>query len=115
MKNSMCIIVLILLAVLAFFSQAAMGADDGQPTVGGWKKISITDKEVVDSLAYLGENFPVITVEKVHSAYVQVVAGLNVKLICTIAGLGEEKKWEIIVYKDLEKNFHFTSAKYARP
>jgi len=108
MKKSQFISVIAALALVLFLSTAAVSANS---MPGGWNKIATNDKMVSDSVSYLQANFPVIVIDKVQEAYQQVVAGLNVKIICTVAHLKNKEKWEIVIYKDLKGTFHLTSAK----
>jgi len=83
---------------------------------GGYTKVSVQDQSVTDTLNYLKENFPALKVAEIKEAYAQVVAGLNVKLICQMEGYQTGELWEIVVFRDLDGEFHFTGAKlYARP
>jgi len=79
--------------------------------VGGYTPVKVNDPLVVSALAFLQQNFPAIKIKQVKSAGQQVVAGLNVKMICLIDLPGDPQMWELTVYQDLNGNLQFTGAK----
>ena len=88
---------------------------------GGYKTISIDDKDVKDCVKYLKKYFPAetqyknIKIKEVKEAYYQVVAGRNIKLICTVENNVNnkitEETWEFIVYINLDNVYKVTSCK----
>jgi hypothetical protein len=114
MKKALIFLVISAIMVSLCYAQTVFAAEE-QSMPGGWMKIAVDDKAVTDSLAYLKQNFPVIRIEGVQSAYQQVVAGLNIKLVCKVSQMGNDEMWELIIYKDLMGNLQLTGARYHKP
>jgi len=82
------------------------------PTMcGSYTPVNLNDPLVVSALDFLKQNFPALKIQQVKSAGQQVVAGMNVKLVCLMDFPGNSLMWELTVYQDLNGNFQFTGAK----
>ncbi len=88
-----------------------MLVSDSTKMVGGYMKVAVSDKEVAAALSYLKKNFPALGIESVVEASTQVVAGMNIKMICKVTHAGTSETWEMVVYRDLKNEYHFTGAK----
>ena len=98
-----------LLTTVLFANDMMVSKNDPMP--GGYSQVSTSDKIVTDAVSFLNENFPAIKIDSVKKAYQQVVAGMNVKLVCSVKCCEKKETWDIVVYRDLKGNMFFTSAK----
>lgn len=110
MRNFATVLVVLLLMTAFCMAQAPSSSSKVMP--GGYASISTNDQLVKDSLALLKKNFAILKVTGVESAAKQVVAGLNIKLVCKVSNEGAaNERWEFVIYKDLKNKYHLTSAK----
>lgn len=100
-----------LFVVVSVCSARETMLSDNRQIVGGYTKVAVDSKDVTDALSYVKKNFPAFGVESVEEAYTQVVAGLNVKMVCKVAHPKCSEKWELTVYRDLKNEYHLTGAK----
>ena len=47
-----------------------------------------------------------MTFGEVSVAYIQVVAGLNVKIVCAVTEDGQPSSWKFVVYRSLDRKWH---------
>jgi hypothetical protein len=66
---------------------------------------------VQDARAYIQKHLPSMNLEDVKEAYTQVVAGLNVKLICSVTADDGQSNWQFVAFRSLDGHWHLTSAK----
>lgn len=104
-------LVLMCLCILTSICLAQEVVSDNKQIVGGYTKVPVNGKDVTDALSYLKNNFPAIGINSVEQAYTQVVAGVNFKLICKVTQAESKEMWEMIVYRDLKNEYHFTGAR----
>jgi hypothetical protein len=110
MKKVFVLMFCLFIVASVCYAQERMVSDNRQ-IVGGYTKVSVDSKDVTDALSYVKKNFPAFGVESVEEAYTQVVAGLNVKMVCKVAHPKCSEKWELTVYRDLKSEYHLTGAK----
>jgi hypothetical protein len=110
MKRFLLIFLCFCILTSACLAQGTIVSDNKQ-VAGGYTKVPVNEKEVTGALSYLKKNFPAFGIDSVEEAYTQVVAGVNIKLICKVTHPGNRETWEIIVYRDLKNEYHFTGAK----
>lgn len=95
------------------------GPKDRGPIVGGYEKVSVTDKEVVaaakfavkarqDAIKAEGRDDKVVLV-KIVSAASQVVAGFNYELKLAVKEGNEAGTVKAVVYSDISSNLRLTS------
>lgn len=118
MKVKLVLILAILLLSLAYSSA---NASDNPVLTGGYEKISVDAQDVKDCVKFLETYFPTekeyehLKIKEVKEAYSQVVAGRNIKLICTVDNKVQDKTvqetWEFIIYINLEQVHKVESCK----
>ncbi|GEM_PF-2477837 len=84
---------------------------ENKPMVGGYAKVTVSEKVVTETLSFLKKSFPAFGIESVEEAYTQVVAGMNIKLVCKVSHPQCTETWELVVYRDLNGEYHLTGAK----
>lgn len=104
------LLVLMCVCILSSICMAQMVSDNKQ-IPGGYTKIAVTDKEVTDAVSFMKKSFPAIRIDAVNEAFKQVVAGLNIRLVCNVSAMGGKDTWEMVIYKDLKGNYFLTGAK----
>jgi len=65
---------------------------------------------VQDARAFIQRHLATMTLNEVTEAYTQVVAGLNVKLVCAVQDEDGNHTWQFIAYRSLDGRWHFHSA-----
>lgn len=113
MRRTLSTVALIALLGLAAPAQtAAAGAsgDQGPILVGAYAPAAVDAPEVQDARNVAQTRLPALSQVQVASAYIQVVKGLNVKLICTAQAEGRQQSWKFVVYRDLDGRWELTLA-----
>jgi hypothetical protein len=99
---------------LAFCLLAASPAFAQAPTVpppmGAYRPAPVDTPLVGDARAFVQKHLASMTLGDVTEAYIQVVAGLNVKLVCTVVADDGPSAWEFVAYRSLDGKWHFYSA-----
>jgi Aspartic acid proteinase inhibitor len=111
MKKSLRI--LIAVAALGTVLGYAPGAfSQRMPMAGGYSKTSTGSQEVVDAARFaIREHEPggFIFIDSIKSAEVQVVAGLNYRLVIRVWDSGKLRDVKAVVYKNLKRKYSLTS------
>jgi len=86
---------------------------DATPILVGAYVPAPVDAPVVQEARNYVQSFMVsMALGEVTTAYVQIVNGTNVKLICTATEEGRQASWLFVVYHSLDNNWHFTLAQH---
>ena len=86
-------------------------APSKQPRVGAYEPTSSDTPLVLDAKNYIQKHLASMSVAEVREAYTQVVAGLNVKLICAVTSDDGPSDWQFVAFRSLDGCWHLTSAK----
>ncbi|MDR3671996.1 MAG: hypothetical protein P4L36_14200 [Holophaga sp.] len=78
---------------------------------GSYQPTDVESAMVQDAKAAAQKNLSTLRIEAVEEAYVQVVAGLNYKLICQVSGEDGPATWEFVVWHRLDDRWQLTNAK----
>jgi hypothetical protein len=82
----------------------------GHGRMGAYAPASPDNPLVQDARAFIQRQLASMTLNEVTEAYTQVVAGLNVKLVCEVQGQDGTAPWQFIAYRSLDGQWHFHSA-----
>jgi hypothetical protein len=77
---------------------------------GSYSSRSVESADVQDARAAVQKEFTNLRIETVQEAYVQVVAGVNYKLICRVSAAEGPATWEFVVWHRLDGHWQLTSA-----
>jgi hypothetical protein len=66
---------------------------------------------VQDAKTYIQKHLASMSVNEIREAYTQVVAGLNVKLICAVTSDDGPSDWQFVAFRSLDGRWHLTSAR----
>ena len=80
------------------------------PLMGAYQPAACDTQLVQDAKTFLQHNLAAMNLDEVTEAYTQVVAGLNVKLVCAVSGEDGPAKWQFVAYRSLDGHWHFHSA-----
>jgi hypothetical protein len=104
-------------AVLALYAPLLTGTvpmeDHGHRLVGGYARASIDDALVREARAEIQRYFvpEFQRLEEIRQASTQVVAGLNVKLLCQVTSADRDPSlWEFVVWRRLDGTWQLISA-----
>lgn len=78
--------------------------------VGGYQPAQTDTPLVLDAKAFVQKHLASMNLNEVTEAYTQVVAGLNVKLVCEVMADDGPSFWEFVAYRSLDSKWHFYSA-----
>ena len=78
---------------------------------GGYQPTDVDSALVREAKAAVQKNLATLRIEAVQDAYVQVVAGLNFKLICEVKSADGPATWEFIIWHRLDDQWQLTGAK----
>jgi hypothetical protein len=78
--------------------------------VGGYSPAPTDTPLVTDAKAFLQASLPSWSFREVVEAYTQVVAGLNVKLVCDVTEADGPSQWQFVAFRSLDGRWHLTSA-----
>jgi len=73
---------------------------------GAYQLVPSTTPVVQEARAYLQSHLPFLTLEDVPVAYVQIVDGTNVKLICTSMEEGRSASWKFVTFRSPDGLWH---------
>lgn len=84
------------------------GAAPSQTAIlyGAYQPISSDNPLVQEARDFAQSRMLSMTFGEVSVAYVQVVAGMNVKLVCNVTEDGQPSSWKFVVYKSLDGKWH---------
>jgi len=77
---------------------------------GAYRPAPLNNALVQETRAYLQKQFAAMTLDELRKAYTQVVAGVNVKLVCNVTADDGASTWEFVVYRSLDGQRHLYSA-----
>jgi hypothetical protein len=77
--------------------------------VGAYQAARVDEPLVLQARKAIQKHFRILRLGKVVEAYTQVVAGTNVKIICTVKGEAEPSQWEFVVWRKLDQSWQFQS------
>lgn len=78
--------------------------------VGAYVLTATDTPEVQEAKAFIQGHLASINVDEITEAYTQVVAGLNVKLICKVSGEDGPSEWQFVAYRSLDGRWHLWAA-----
>jgi len=78
---------------------------------GGYQATDVDSALVREAKAAVQKNLATLRIEAVRDAYVQVVAGLNFKLICEVKGEDGPTVWEFVIWHRLDDTWQLTGAR----
>ena len=81
------------------------------PMMGAYQPAPSDMPLVLDAKVFIQHHLPTLNVNEVTEAYTQVVAGLNVKLVCSVSGEDGPATWQFVAFRSLDGRWHFHSAK----
>lgn len=114
----------LIIPFLALSAQAplegAPAAQTGEPgpgnaadiLFGAYRKVPIDTPVVQEARAFLQSRLVSLTLGETSVAYVQIVNGTNVKLVCDVLEDGRTASWKFVAYKSLDGHWHFWSAEH---
>jgi hypothetical protein len=79
---------------------------------GGYQQVDSQAATVQEARATAQKALSGISIEAVLEAYQQVVAGMNYKLVCRVAGPDGAGTWEFVVWHRLDDTWKLTSARH---
>jgi len=78
---------------------------------GGYQTTDVDSAQVREARAAVQKNLATLRIESVREAYVQVVAGLNFRLVCEVSGEGGPAVWEFVIWHKLDGTWQLTGAR----
>lgn len=97
-----------LLGVMAHAQTTPAGAPPTQNEIlfGAYTPVPSNTPVVVEARNYVQSRLMSMTLGEVSVAYTQVVAGLNVKIVCSVMEDGHESSWKFVTFKSLDGQWH---------
>lgn len=89
-------------------AQEPAGAD--LHPMGAYEPCPTDTPLAMDARAFIQENLAALAIDEVCEAYTQVVAGLNVKLVCKVTGEDGPSRWQFVAYRSLDRRWHLYKA-----
>jgi hypothetical protein len=86
-------------------------ARQGVPMPGSYQATDVESAMVQEARTAIQKNLSTLRIEEVQEAYVQVVAGMNFKLICQVSGEDGPATWEFVVWHRLDDRWQLTGAR----
>jgi len=80
------------------------------PLLGGYQAASSEAPLVQEAKSFIQKQFATMNLRDVTEAYVQVVAGLNVRFRCAVQAEDGCETWEFLAFRSLDGRWHFQSA-----
>jgi hypothetical protein len=80
------------------------------PILGGYAPTNLDAPLVREAQSFIQSHLAVMVLGEVSEAYTQVVAGLNVKLVCSVTGDDGPSTWQFVAFRSLDGRWHFHSA-----
>ena len=84
------------------------------PIMGAYAPAATDNPLVQDARAFIQNHLASMSLNEVTEAYTQVVAGMNVKLVCEVAGEDGTATWQFVAYRSLDGRWHWHSATRVR-
>ena len=78
--------------------------------MGAYAPAGLEAPMVLEARTFLQGRLPSMTLNEVREAYTQVVAGLNVKLVCEVEEEDGPATWQFVAFRSLDGRWHFHSA-----
>ena len=96
-------------------NRVIVGVDFSEASRGALAKASAWAKRleaplVQEARTFLQGRLFGMTLNQVREAYTQVVAGLNVKLVCEVQEEDGLATWQFVAFRSLDGHWHFHSA-----
>jgi hypothetical protein len=82
-----------------------------EPMPGSYQAVDTSNPDVLDAKAAIQAHLTDLTIQAVHAAYVQVVAGTNYKLVCQVSGASGSATWVFVVWHKLDGQWQLDLAK----
>ena len=79
-------------------------------SMGAYAPASLEAPQVLEARTFLQGRLPNMTLNELREAYTQVVAGLNVKLVCEVLEEDGPATWQFVAFRSLDGRWHFHSA-----
>ena len=79
-------------------------------TLGAYAPARLEAPLVQEARTFLQGRLFGMTLNQVREAYTQVVAGLNVKLVCEVQEEDGLATWQFVAFRSLDGHWHFHSA-----
>jgi hypothetical protein len=80
------------------------------PVMGAYAPANLDAPLVREARNFIQSHLALMVLGEISEAYTQVVAGLNVKLVCSVTGDDGRSTWQFIAYRSLDGRWHFHSA-----
>ena len=84
---------------------------DPGPVVGGYRSLDLESPSALEARAAIQKYFVSLRLGAIQEAYLQVVAGTNIKLVCLVDGEERPAAWEFVVWHRLDDRWELTSAR----
>jgi hypothetical protein len=78
--------------------------------VGAYVPAPLDAALVLEAKAYVQKHLASMNLGEVTEAYTQVVAGLNIKVVCSVTADDGPSSWQFVVYQTLDGKYHLYSA-----
>jgi hypothetical protein len=88
-----------------------LAAAQDAPMTGGYRAAALDAPLVLQAQAFIQKHLALLRLEELQEAYTQVVAGINVKLVCRVTGEGEPARWEFVAWRKLDGTWMLQSAR----
>ncbi|HEX8745960.1 MAG TPA: cystatin domain-containing protein [Pyrinomonadaceae bacterium] len=113
MKRSLLITMSLIALSMSLYGVRSVAAQS-LPVAGGYTRTSPGSAEVVSAARFAARELnlkkgDLFFVDSVKSAEVQVVAGLNYRMVITMWAGGKLQDFKVVVYKNLEQEYSLTS------
>lgn len=101
---------LLLPFLLAALLGAPAQAQTHDPVFGAYQRVTADAPMVQEARDYLKGHLGQLSLGETTVAYVQVVDGLNVKLVCDAVEEGRTTSWKLVAFKNREGKWHLLTA-----
>ena len=88
----------------------AKSPDQGSILVGAYSPAPLDAALVQEAKAYVQKHLAAMSLGEVTEAYTQVVAGVNIKVVCNVSADDGPSSWQFVVYQTLDGKYHLYSA-----
>lgn len=94
------------IAAQAQAPSAGYGSTSAPIMAGAYAPLPTDSPLVQEAEQFVQSRMLSMTFGEVSVAYVQVVAGLNIKMVCSVMEDGEQSSWRFVAFRSLDGRWH---------
>lgn len=108
--NRTLLLPFLLTALLGVPARAQAPRSAADAVFGAYQRVPADLPVVQEARDFLKSRMVSLSLGETSAAYVQVVDGTNVKMVCDVVEEGRAASWKLVAYKSLDGHWHLWSA-----